>query len=90
MIIQQSGLGVQRKSRIHPYRGDRLATARELLRGKHYTGSNRLNNVALAPSAGLGRDEKEPVPAGHDRPGAGVVVQGAEAVPIFLEAVSRD
>src|SRR5690242_11666359 len=28
-------------------------------------------------SAGLGRDKKEPVPAGHDRPGAGVLVQGA-------------
>jgi hypothetical protein len=41
-------------------------------------------------SAGLGRDEKEPVPAGHDRPGAGVLVQGAEAVPVFLEAVPRD
>ena len=41
-------------------------------------------------SAGLGRDEKEPVPAGHDRPGAGVLVQGAEAVPVFPEAVTRD
>jgi hypothetical protein len=41
-------------------------------------------------SAGLGRDEKEPVAAGHDRPGAGVLVQGAEAVPVYLEAVPWD
>ena len=41
-------------------------------------------------SAGLGRDEKEPGPAGHDRPGAGVLVQGAEAVPVFLQAVPGD
>jgi trehalase-like protein len=34
-------------------------------------------------SAGLGRDEQEPVPAGHDRPRAGVLVQGAEAGPVF-------
>jgi hypothetical protein len=46
--------------------------------------------VARGASAGLGREEKEPVPAGHDRPGAGVLVQGAEAVPVFLEAVLRD
>src|SRR5437764_13586558 len=41
-------------------------------------------------SAGLGRDEQESAPSGYDRPGAGVLVEGAKAVPVLTEAVPRD
>lgn len=61
----------------------------------HHAGGRRARTRARgesgrAASAGLGRDQHEPVPADHDRPGAGVLVEGAEAVSALLEAVPRD
>ena len=64
-------------------------------RGKSTTSSwsKNVRPVSLAgsgSSAGLRRDEQEPVPAGYDWPCAGVLIQGAKAVLVFLKAVPRD